>query len=199
VINIFRSRSLRLPHRKTIRIYSNGRTEKNYFNLQKKAYRGSRTVKVIHKEGKEIKTILEKIKRECDGRSLISGDKIFCVVDVDTLTDINILEVFRVKPKYVDLILSNPNFELWLLLHFQCHTTRITKDETEPIVRAHLHEYHKPNIEPFFSQLKENETTAMRNAKVLRAQHLKEEVDLNSIAANPHTYVDYVIEFLNLH
>lgn len=196
---IFRPPSPNLPQRKITWIYTNGKTEKNYFDLQKIAHKDKRNLKIcpICKEGRGIKNILEKIKRECDGRSLRSGDKIFCVVDVDALTDMEIQGAFRIKPKYVELILSNPDFELWLLLHFQQYNTRITKDETMVKVRNHLHEYCKPEIEPFFSRLRENEQIAITNARLLRRQHLGGRVDLNSRGANPHTFVDNIIEFLN--
>lgn len=197
--NISRPPSHNLPQRKVTWIYTNGKTEKNYFDLQKDAHKDKRNLKIrsICKDGRGIKNILEKIKRECDGRSLRPEDKIFCVVDVDASTDIEIQGAFRIKPKYVDLILSNPDFELWLLLHFQRCNTRITKDETMIRVRTHLPRYCKPQIVPIFSKLKENEAIAIDNARLLRKLHLKESVDLNSTAANPHTSVDYIVEFLN--
>jgi len=129
--------------------------------------------------------------------TLNPDDKVYCILDVDDLPDTIIQTSFNSKPEYIDVIFSNPNFELWLLLHFKYYNHQFSKDETLTKLKDHLPGYSKPNIEPIFSELKAKENTAIHNAKQLRIHHSRENTNLNSRSANPHTHMDIVVELLN--
>jgi len=201
---IFRPQSVKRPQRRIIRIYSNGESEYNYFISQKQllvrqfAIDGRRNIKIdSFQRNADIKAMIQVIKKLNPVRDLLPGDRIYCVLDVDDLRNNKINEALAIKPPYINLILSNPNFELWLLLHFRFHNQRITKDETVVKLREYLPHYSKPNIEPIFPTLKEKEPDAIRNSKTLREQRKQEQIDLFSIESNPHTHLDFLIEFLN--
>jgi hypothetical protein len=144
-----------------------------------------------------MKKLIEKIKSLYPEKELQENDKIFCVLDVDNDTDEMIQEAIRVKPEYIQLNLSNPNFELWLLLHFAYHNQSLSIDETFTKLRNHIPDYTKPNIESIFQTLKENENNALTHTARLRNYHLRSDIDLNSRDANPYTSVDEVVKFLN--
>jgi hypothetical protein len=128
---------------------------------------------------------------------LNDNDKFFCVFDVDNDDDRILEEAIRIKPRHVDIILSNPSFEFWLLLHFRYHNQSMTIDETITKLKNYLPTYTKPNIQPIFSTLKTNENNAISHSKRVRREHHNDGNDLNSRAANPHTYADLIVELLN--
>jgi len=204
VRKIFRPLSRNIPLRKVIRIYSDGDTEIDYFNSKKReisercARTGRRNIKIIPIHEKSgITRILKTIQKNCPENDLNPDDKVYCILDVDDLPDTIIQTSLNSKPEYIDVIFSNPNFELWLLLHFKYYNHQFSKDETLTKLKDHLPGYSKPNIEPIFSELKAKENTAIHNAKQLRIHHSRENTNLNSRSANPHTHMDIVVELLN--
>lgn len=82
------------------------------------------------------------------------GDEVWCVFDVEapgTFPNLrNTLE--RARKKGIEIALSNPAFEYWLLLHF-VETTRsfANCDEVTSALKNHWHDYDKRNtkIEDF--------------------------------------------------
>jgi len=201
---IFRTKSQKKPLRSIIRIFSNGETEINYFNEQKNAIKkrcglsNNRNIKIIPiYQNQSIKKSLQTIIKQYPERILKDNDKIFCVFDVDNTDDSHLEQALKSKPRYVDLILSNPCFEFWLLLHFRYHNQSMTIDEAATKIKNFLPTYTKPNIQPYFSILKPREETAIKYAKQVRREHQKNGYELNSRIANPHTHMDSVVELLN--
>jgi hypothetical protein len=195
---IFR-KSRRLKQRNYIHIYSNGHTEINYFQLKKDEL-GIRnvTIEPIFENSGNPKKMQKKIANKYNLNDIREDDKIFCVIDVDENSDKIIQEALQTKEsKFIQLILSNPNFEIWFLLHFKHYTSQISMEESYTKLKEHLPEYSKPKVEPIFLKLKENEKSAIINAKKLRKNYLKLKMDINSRDANPYTSVDIVVDLLN--
>lgn len=196
---IFRKSPKRVQ-KSVVYIFCNGDTELNYFNERKSGLPG-RNIKIITRWANEgsphqfVKYIERTLRSVYDQPR--DGDKVFCVFDIDQNSDDSIQKATNTKSKYIDLIISNPSFELWLLLHYEYYNGRQSTDETFTRLRNHVPNYSKPHIKPFFSQLQENEEIAIENAKKLRRFHEEMGINLYSRDANPHTCADKVLVLFN--
>jgi hypothetical protein len=182
-----------------IHIYSNGVTEINYFNAKKCECQRKRNIKIepfFENVGSPV-YFMKLIAKRYNAKNITEKDKIYCVIDVDEITDDQIQKAIQIKEKYIDLILSNPNFELWLLLHFKLYTHKFSIDETLIKLKSFLSNYEKPHIDPIFSILQENEYKALKNSKQIRQKHNRECIGLYTCDANPHTMIDTVVEEIN--
>ena len=105
----------RQPQRSVVLIVCEGDTEATYFSAVKASYRNKTTLNV-------------QIKRECsDPFKLVEKaihlnrhgdyDRVFCVLDGDRPDRVALARARIGKRDGLDLVLSTPCFELWLLLH----------------------------------------------------------------------------------
>lgn len=88
----------------------------------------------------------------------------------------------------IEIILSNPCFELWYLLHFEFSTAYIS---TEQAVQK-LEEKYIPNYQKnqsYFEQLKTHLSKAIENAQKLNRFHEGNQTPLFSTKSNPSTQV----------
>jgi hypothetical protein len=196
-MSFYRS-SKKLKTYPVIYIYTNAETEYNYFYSKKMELHGIRTVRIktpLEKVGNP-KQLINIAKEQCEA-PITKKDRIFCIIDVDNATNEEIQSALKIKPKYIDLIISNPNFELWLLLHFNYYSHQFSIGETLEKLKMYLPDYKKPNIQPIFHKLKETEEIAIKNSKKLESHHLSRNTDLYSKNANPYTFINNVVELLN--
>lgn len=181
--------------RNFIHIYVNGHTEHEYFLLIKKDLRNTNLVIKPHFENAgNPSQLLKRISQEYERNEISKGDRVFCAMDVDEITNQAIQKGIRNKPKRVDLILSNPNFEVWILLHFKYFTHTLMIEETVDKVQEFIPKYSKTDIDPFFDILRKNENYAMINSKRLREFHENSNVDLNTRESNPSTKIDIILD-----
>lgn len=73
----------------------------------------------------------------------------------------------------------------------------MTVDEATTKLTKYLPKYTKPDIQPVFPTLKTREGNAISHSKRVRSEHQNNGNDLHSRTANPHTYVDLIVELLN--
>lgn len=73
----------------------------------------------------------------------------------------------------------------------------MTIEEATEKLRNYLPTYTKPHIQPHFPNLKQREDDAINHSKRVRTEHQTNGYDLNSRIANPHTFMDNVVELLN--
>lgn len=189
-----------MKQRHFIHIYSNGYTEINYFNLKKCDCDRSKTIKIepFFENSGNPRQLIKQIEKKYEKGDVTSKDRVFCVMDVDDIDNTSINEAFNLKPRYIQLIFSNPNFELWFLLHFKLYTHQFSKEETLQKLKEFIPDYRKPDVTPFYSILKGRELTALENVKKLKNYHDVAKVDLQTREANPYTSMDEVVETINL-
>lgn len=72
----------------------------------------------------------------------------------------------------INVALSNPSFELWLLLHFQKQTAHILRHLVRRKVKAHLAEYDKRIDQKLFARLKDKFAMAVERARDLEQWHV---------------------------
>lgn len=86
-------------------------------------------------------------RRTKDPNDLV--DDVWCVFDVDEHPFLH-EATQHARDNHVQVAISNPSFELWLLLHFAPQTAFLTRDEARRRLRQHLVGYDKtlPSLDP---------------------------------------------------
>lgn len=125
----------------------------------------------------------------------LEDDAVYCVFDVDTVSWRHnaIREALKEAEKeQINVILSNPCFEIWFLLHY-VYTSRCfgSNEEVLRALRSHLPSYEKN--EDIFDLLSGAREKAMRNARRLQEYHGDNGVR-DEIKKNPSTDVYQLIE-----
>lgn len=118
---------------------------------------------------------------------------------MDTADNEDVKRAITKMPSYMHLIISNPDFEFWFLLHYEYYQERLGNREPIDKLRKHERTYEKPNVEEIYSSLKKKEAFAIQNAQRLESYHTRIGHNLYSTDANPYTNVDEAISFINNH
>lgn len=200
-------RSQLRPLRTLLIIFSDGETELNYFELKKRNIHGNRNIRIVTVQP-NIKSPSQYIKYaegyiQTHLPPLNGQDRIFCVFDVDTLSDSEIekaqkqLELHKTLRSHMQFVHSNPDFEVWLLLHYRYLQGKLGSQEAITKLREFEKEYTKPNVGEIFDNLIRNEHRALENALKLRQYHQGNESNLFSTRTNPYTNVDEIVLFIN--
>ncbi len=183
-----RKRGFRTPKKVLVIVCEGKKTEPIYFrSIRNKLRIPTLSVKVIPDQGAPI-SIVERAIQE---KSYISeGDDVWCVFDVERLgTNPTFADaISRAHGAKINLAITNPAFEYWFLLHFEC-TDRPFMDANHVIDQ--LHEYlpnYQKNID-VYEDIKDNTKTAIENAVKLR----KRSVDSWREFPNPSTRVDKLV------
>lgn len=125
-------------------------------------------------------------KRQRDAH--LEFDEVWCVFDVDDHP--RLAEALdQARANGIRVALSNPCFELWILLHFQDQRAFIERERVQSCCRRHLPGYIKVAA---YSQLKDRYAEAVERARSL-AQWQQEQGRTN---ANPSTGVHLLTELL---
>lgn len=98
------------------------------------------------------------------------------------------------KNKNVNVIISNPCFELWFLLHFE-YTTKYFSSNRELIkeLKRYIKNYEK-NLD-VFTMLEDKQMDALKNAKKLHSVHAETRKQLGYVQ-NPETDIDILVDKL---
>ncbi|NJP89490.1 RloB domain-containing protein [Nonomuraea sp. FMUSA5-5] len=139
------------PPRKRLSIYCEGRgTEKIYFCGLRSTLRAANVdVRVVPTKGNPHSIVRYAIndtglarRSEIDFQR---GDQVWCVFDVEApQCHPGIEEAEKLASKYgIKLAVSNPCFELWLLLHFQEQRAYLTTANACTKLAVHLPDYNK--------------------------------------------------------
>lgn len=120
----------------------------------------------------------------------------FCVFDRDRNTTEQLMDAKKkAKTKGIEIIFSNPSFELWLLLHYVNHTKSCENSELLTMLKKFLPDYHKADPELFLKTRQRTET-AIHNAYKMTKMHTDRGVELVSSESNPVTLVNELVEVL---
>lgn len=163
-------------------------TEPDYVEGFRLAH-GATTVRVqVEAPGGDPKALVERAaalrdKAELEARRArdrnLRYDEVWCVFDVDRHQRLE--EALREADRSgIKLAVSNPCFELWLLLHFDDQTAHLTPKQARDWLRGHLPGYAKRLR---FSDVAGGCTDAVRRAKALD----KRQEELGEAGGNPST------------
>jgi hypothetical protein len=127
---------------------------------------------VIDDEGGSPKTLVDRaaLKKKTAEKEAkrfkdenLKYDEVWCVYDVDDHP--KLADAFQqARDNEIELAISNPCFELWLLLHFCEQTAHIERRKVGTLLRQHVVGY-KKRID--FERLKIGYTEAVKRAKLL--------------------------------
>jgi RloB-like protein len=116
-------------------------------------------------------------------------DEYWCVFDLDE--HLRIHEAIELAREHgVNLAISNPNFELWIILHHRDQTAEVSKDDTRRAVRDEFG-IEKALTPEFVADLNERYPQAAERAEQLDRMH-----ERNGTEGNPSTGLPQLIEAL---
>lgn len=183
--------------KKTIYIFTEGETEKNYFSILNRKYNATVTVKVsvnhAHKQGMNLLNhALGKIKSLTKTETKNLGG-VYIIFDKDDIDNDEMLKVLsKADDRGINIGFSNSCFEVWLLAHFEKPNVSHTKDRLYQRLEHHLHckqysKKHKNDID-LLKRMEDCVSTAMENTATMK--------ELNQITINrePFTNIGNVIQ-----
>lgn len=188
------------PYRSLFAIVVEGQTELQYFTMP--IFR-NRNVKVEVRPGKRqdppaltraADDLLASLKRS---GTLRAGDQAWIVLDKDDWSDAQLTEVFSWANARTDrgVGLSIPQFEYWLLLHFEGGKGISTQAEVLNALRRHIPNYRK--AAPFtFSANDVSQAVLKASARVPKPVVSPSELEKNLGAGTAATTVHFLAEQL---
>jgi hypothetical protein len=138
----------------------------------------------------EKKAAHRAVKRS--GDEFFNYDEVWCVFDVDEhpmLAD----ALQQARANGINVAVSNPCFELWLLLHFQQQNAWLDRDAAKSSCRAHLKHFTKAITQREFDYMLQHYDVAVLRAQALKARN---EADGQPEHKNPSTSVFLLTERL---
>ena len=159
-------------------VLTEGETEKIYLNhLKQRGHNYS-----LHIQSYGRNDPLKMVKR-CNeifrnrGMSVRRGDYAFCVMDVDNCKDDDFREALQYSDKHrIQIILSNPCFEVFLLLHFTDNIPRLTSKEMKKELSNYIDGYRE--TVDYWNFLMEYQPDALKRS---RCYHLENDSVTNGI------------------
>ena len=187
----FRRHKGQKPPGKVLIIVCEGKeTEPNYFEALRQKFRLSTlSVKVVSGKVAPISVVdcgIEE-KRKVEEPT----DEIWCVLDTeDPNKNASLsLAIEKAKKANLNLAISNPSFEYWYFIHFECSSRPFANgQEMKKAIKIHIPDYiENLNVFPRLDNLT---PTAIKNAETLRG-HSNESWD---IFPNPSTGIDKLVQ-----
>jgi hypothetical protein len=185
------------PNPRIVVLCEGEKTEVGYFKQFRKA---GYTVKVTAGNGTDCVSLIKEIVKirvqDRKAKSLQKDDTYWLVFDQDNNIPTQLNETKQLANKEnIQLIYSNPCFELWYLLHFDYTTAQFRNaDEVINNLNRHLKQPYQKN-RCMFKELEQRCETAIQNAEKLKAFQEKTHSGgaLVSKNCNPYTSVHHLI------
>jgi hypothetical protein len=196
--DVIRRRPARVEPRDRILIVCEGEvTEPGYFRGLKHDLRAAPVTIEINDRSGVPKTLVERaveLKKAAEARAkrernaYLRYDQVWCVFDVDAHP--NLPEARQqAKAHGIRIALSNPCFELWILLHFQEQRAHLERGAAAHACRQHLPRYRKAVP---YDALKDRYAEALKRAVDLAGWQKSR----GNAGANPSTDVHLLTELL---
>lgn len=129
-------------------ISAEGQTERDYFTMD--VFRGSSGMSIkfpekIHPSRTNPSAVLKRFKKalaKCDFRKT---DKAWIVVDVDTWNEAEFKELldWAQSDSRFNIAISNPKFELFLIMHFENGNGCTTSERVDSVLKRYIAGYNK--------------------------------------------------------
>ena len=195
-----RKQAFKTPNKIELIVCEGSSTEPAYFNaLRKKLRLSAIHIDVVGLENRSepIDVVQHAISKKKQGANKgVPYNKIWCVIDVEIPMPHKSLEeaIEKAKDKKLEVILSNPFFEYWFLLHFKKVTTAFEKGEELYSALKEVHPTYKKTRIGFDILYPLTDTAIKHSKEVLKEQHNEAE-DLSD--CNPSTHVHKIVEYLH--
>jgi hypothetical protein len=186
-----RNINVREPRLKILIVCEGEKTEPNYF----RSFELSDVIEVIG-AGSNTNSVVARAMQENESAKKrgIEYEDTWVVFDKDSFLDHQFNgAITRAEAQGYKVAYSHQCFEIWYLLHFDFHTSDISRDQYYGMLSRYLGFPYKKNSSKMYEKLKIYQDTAIRNAKKLLQEYTG-----NSPAKNgPSTTVFKLIEVLN--
>ncbi len=173
---------------KTENIYLN-----NYANRD-----NNYNIKIVYgNETDPINLVNQTIKKIKDLELDLTYDVAYCIfdTDVDKNKEKSIEEAISIaNENNIIPIISNPCVEIWFLLHYEYTTSKMNNNEV--INRLKRYNSHYKKSYNIYKDIELKTEIAIKNAKKLEKEHIKNNIKLQSLESNPYTEIYKVVEEL---
>lgn len=126
----------------------------------------------------------DRARRERDDN--LAYDEVWCVFDVDDHARLPAARALA-EETGIHLAVSNPCFELWLILHFREHGAHLTSKRAAQLLGKHVRDYHK---HVRYEDLAPGYADAVERAALLERRHS----EAGTEGGNPSTGVHHLTE-----
>lgn len=151
-------------------VSAEGKTEKDYLSME--AFRGVgvsvKFPKDTHPSRRNPAAVLKRFQKVLRENDFRKGDDAWLVIDVDEWSEdeLAVLLEWEGKDRRHHLAISNPKFELFLVMHFEKGNGCTTANEVDSRLKRYMPEYDK-RLKPTQFSLEEIER-AVENARLKR-------------------------------
>lgn len=172
-----------------------GKTEPIYFKHYRK-HKTNLRIKIPNSRDTDPVNLVEFAKRQIEKYEINTkyGDRIWCVFDVDNNKAESIEKAISLAKPNIKIILSNPCFEIWFLLHFVYWECQSSCQDVIDKLKNCITDYSK--TKDIFDLILDKRDDAIKFAKRLNQYHLKNDVKLISVESNPSTQVFNIVEYI---
>ncbi len=188
--------------RKSILIVCEGeKTEPIYFNSLKEVLRLIMVdVEIVGEGAAPITVVNRAIARREERKQIVKKsltkteyEVIYCVIDVDTHETLD-QTIDKARGNEICVILSNPCFEYWYILHFRKTSAPFNRSQDTKAALRREHPAYNESDTTIFNVVYPKTSDAIKHSKeVLKEQHNEAE-DLSD--CNLSTHVHKIVEYL---
>ena len=175
-------------------IICEGVTEYDYLHEFRKKYNLT-AMKIYQSDNPQPIKIIEYAKNK--NAINVQYEKVFCVFDVDDNSQLQLNQAQKDgKVNNMHLIISNPCFEYWLLLHFEYTTGFLTVKNAKDKLKKHIDDYNKTSVVNYNLLNKDKLLNAVENAqKIHKNITILKQFIINQ--SNPSTNMYELINYFN--
>ena len=198
-----RRKAFKEPRKSILIVCEGEKTEPIYFNaLKKRLGMAIVDVEVVGEGAAPITVIncaieLREERKRIARRSLTKTEYeiIYCVIDVEApKTESLPRAINKAKDNKLEVILSNPCFEYWYILHFRKTSAPFSRSRDAKSALRQQHPAYSESDTTIFNVVYPKTSDAIKHSKeVLKEQHNDSE-DLSD--CNPSTHVHKIVEYL---
>ncbi|MDR0560476.1 MAG: RloB family protein [Prevotellaceae bacterium] len=162
--------------RPTFFVFCEGETEETYVKFLRSQYRVPVEIDAKIAGNRITAKYISNYKQQ---KITHPKDTTFLIYDCDVQVIVDKLQ----KINKVNLLLSNPCFELWYLLHFQEQKAELTTDECVKKLSTHIPNYVKGS----FDKILETKIIKNKETAIVRARKI---VELKNPSTNVYVFVE---------
>ena len=202
-----RRKAFKEPRKSILIVCEGEKTEPIYFNALKDRLRMAMVdVEIVGAGAAPITVVNRAIALREDRKDIVKKRKsltkavyevIYCVFDVEAPTPHESLAnaVIKAKDNKLEVILSNPCFEYWYILHFRKTSAPFNRSQDAKSALRREHSAYSESDTTIFNVVYPKTSDAIKHSKeVLNEQHNDAE-DLRD--CNPSTHVHKIVEYLH--
>lgn len=163
------------PYRPVCWVSTEGTTERDYFRMAvfKDTRASVKYPKDVHPSRRNPAAVLKRLQKEIGSESLRKGDEAWIVVDTDNYEgELGELLAWCDNHPGYHLAVSNPKFELFLVMHYEKANGCTTAAKVDDVLKRYMPGYDKRLTPTQFSL--EEVKNAVENARAKRAACMSE-------------------------